>query len=504
MPRQKIHIESNKKDRARIDVLEIIRKIIEAEFAGDETVILIAVGGPGGTGKTSFCSALADKMGDDSVVLTLDDYKTPRRVRQELNIFGAHPKANEMELICEHLKRLKLGESIQKPLYNPERGKSDTAVFFRPRKFVFIDGEISTYHEFMSYIDFSIFIDSDWRTQLRTRISRDIEERNYDKEKAIATFLYSNIKEFEEYGASSKNNADIHLYCESDYRLTLESMSKDLYNKYDSLFAGLYTRVGLHSFILAVLTPFTGEGRVDYEAFVDHLQYLYRLGVHRVLVGGMTGEFFRLTMQERRELLATACRYFPGYILYNITELSVKSSLRQIELAEDLGADGVAALPPLAPCGVREEEMITYFAELAAAARDVDLPLMIYNNPACCSNAVTGNVLKEFPELYIKDSAPDDELAGKSIRYFCGDDLRIDKAVLGGGLGFVSGAANGNPELYLELEKACAAEDTEKIRECQQKINEYIAGLRQEEGNVCNNLRAMVKKYLPVYPVFSR
>ena len=505
MPRQKIHIESNKKDRARIDVLEIIKNIIEAEFTNPDDINLIAVGGPGGTGKSTFCSALAQKMGDDSVVLTLDDYKTPRSVRQELNIFGAHPKANEMELISEHFKRLKLGESIEKPLYNPERGKSDTAVFFRPRRYVFIDGEVSTYREFMPYIDFSIFIDSDWRTQLRTRINRDIEERNYDKDKAIATFLYSNVREFEEFGASSKNTADIHLYCESDYRLTLESMSKELYSKYKLLFKGLYTKVGLKGFVLAVLTPFTEKGDVDYEAFVDHLQYLYRSGVHRVLIGGMTGEFYKMTMQERRDLLATACRYFPGYILYNVSELSLRSTLRQIEFADDLGADGIVAMSPFVPSAISDDEMVGYFKELVAVAEKAELPFVIYNNPACNYNVVTEAVLNRLPAgIYLKDSSRGEDLQGRSKHYFCGEDRRIEKSLLGGAEGFISGAANGRPEVYVELEKAYFAGDMDVLYAKQAEIGKYVAGLQKSNDDFLRSLRMEVQEYLSEYPLFSR
>ena len=76
--------------------------------------------------------------------------------------------------------------------------------------------------------DFSIFIDAHWRTQLHTRIERDILERGYTPRKAIETFLHSNLLEFETYGASSKNWADVHLHCDAQYRLTAAAICSTL------------------------------------------------------------------------------------------------------------------------------------------------------------------------------------------------------------------------------------------------------------------------------------
>lgn len=76
--------------------------------------------------------------------------------------------------------------------------------------------------------DFSVFIDAHWRTQLQTRLERDIRERGYSPRKAIETFLHSNLLEFEIYGAASKHWADIHLHCDAEYRLTADALCATL------------------------------------------------------------------------------------------------------------------------------------------------------------------------------------------------------------------------------------------------------------------------------------
>lgn len=127
--------------------------ILSRRFEGIQGPVLIAVGGPGGTGKSSFCKRLQLKI-RDSAVLTLDDYKLPRKVRQESRLFGAHPDANDCALVRQHLTALRTGSAIEKPVYDSVDGTTDQTETFHPRRIVLLDGEISTYEQFRDLIDF--------------------------------------------------------------------------------------------------------------------------------------------------------------------------------------------------------------------------------------------------------------------------------------------------------------------------------------------------------------
>ncbi len=210
----------------------IMAGIVSALFAEKHSCqepALIAVGGPGGCGKSSFCRHLKKEL-KDAGVLSLDHYKTPRTVREKKGIFGPHPQANDMDLISEQLAMLKMGLSIAKPVYNPQLGYIDRTISFSPTKYIILDGEIASYPEFSGFIDFLIFIDSDLNTQLKTRFTRDITERGYSHKKAIATFVGSNLREFRHYGAPTKKKADIVLFCAGDYSLSIERVSSDIEN----------------------------------------------------------------------------------------------------------------------------------------------------------------------------------------------------------------------------------------------------------------------------------
>ncbi len=210
-----------------VGVEAVVADIICRYFEGSIGPQLIAVGGAGGTGKSTFSKKLAILLGNSNV-LRLDDYKTPRDFRKELGIFGPHPKANEMELIAEHLAMIKSDISINKPIYCSEFGRAIKTEKYSPKKFNIIEGEVATYKEFSDIIDLHIFIDAALNTQLQTRITRDVKSRGYSMEKALATFKGSNIDEFKKYGASTKDWADIVLFCDNTYSLTIQEFSPSL------------------------------------------------------------------------------------------------------------------------------------------------------------------------------------------------------------------------------------------------------------------------------------
>jgi 4-hydroxy-tetrahydrodipicolinate synthase len=55
--------------------------------------------------------------------------------------------------------------------------------------------------------------------------------------------------------------------------------------------------------IVAVVTPFDAQGAVDRDALQDYLALLSAAGVKTILVNGTTGEFFSMTLHERRSVL---------------------------------------------------------------------------------------------------------------------------------------------------------------------------------------------------------
>ncbi len=495
MSKHKTHVAL--KNGSRHAPEQVVAELLRARFGASTAPVLVAVGGPGGTGKTTFAKALAERL-SDAVVARLDDYKTSRAFRAERGIYGPHPEANKLELIREHLAALKMGRSVQKPVYDKATGEAERVEEFTPARFVVLDGEVSTYADFRELVDFSIFIDSDWKTQLATRVERDIEARGYDREKAIATFLQSNLREFAEHGAESKAWADAHLYRDAEYHLEIESVEDALFQAHGSLFAADYAEVGIKGLIVPVLTPFDASGAVDESAFIRHVEFLALHGVHRIMVNGTTAEFFSLLPEERKALLKTARRYFPGVIVAHVGGLGLKQNLTELKWANDFGADAVAALPPIYPAGLSEAGIVDYFTALEAAA---EIPFILYNFPKHAGNAITPEILKAVPHYAIKDSAQNLALMEHTPRYFVGSSTNVYAPIQQGAAGFVAATANVRPELYAAMEMLAVAAKVEEAAVMQQEVKAYSA--RFSAGGVPMLKQALARK-LADYPIHVR
>jgi len=233
MNKLKKHVQLKQNLDGLKSVDKFISSLIQYQYGESfGSVKLIAIGGPGGIGKTTFSKKLAKRL-NNAAILHLDDYKTARKLRKKNGLYGSHPDANKMDLIFKHLCQIKSKQAIQKPIYNSVTGDAENSETFVPARYNIIEGEISTYSHFREQMDLTIFIDSHWKTQLKTRLTRDVEVRKYSREKAIATFLHSNIYEFQEFGVKSKASSDIHLFCQDDYKLRVEAISDHLLNAYE-------------------------------------------------------------------------------------------------------------------------------------------------------------------------------------------------------------------------------------------------------------------------------
>lgn len=493
MHKYKTHVSYKEASRQRNSAERIIAALILEEFKASPEHLIIAVGGPGGTGKSTFSEALAAAL-KDAAILALDDYKESRSIRQGKNVFGPHPEANKMDLMCEHIKKIKAGETVEKPVYNGDTGSADSSEVFEPKRYNILDGEVSTYRDFRDLVDFSIFIDADWKVQLGTRISRDIDVRGYSREKAITTFLQSNLKEFSEYGAESKNWADVHLHCTDEHVMVVESVSQEIFNEFDTVLKADLEKVDLSGLIVAVTTPFDEKYKIDQRMFIEHLEYLAHHGVRRILVNGTTGEFFSLSQQERKLLLKLTRRYFSGMVLFQAGSDALAQTKEEISWADEYGADAIVSLSPYYFAHAPEEGIIDYFNLLA---EEVNVPFILYNYPKFTQNNITGEMLKQIAHSGIKDSSGDLSLISSSPRYYVGGDEHILEAHQKGGYGFVSGLAAALPGVYVKMEKSLY-QDKQYSEDMQQVISSF-ANTFSDVGEIAK-IKYAVSKRISGYP----
>lgn len=136
-------------------------------------------------------------------------------------------------------------------------------------------------------------------------------------------------------------------------------------------FAGMYT---------ALVTPQDEHGKLDLASLERHVQRQIACGVHGFYVAGSTGEAFLLSERERQELLEAVIGFTGGRakIIAHIGAIGTDETIRLAAHAREAGADAISALPPIY-FKFRPQEIKAHYEAVMAR---VDLPLIVYNNPA--------------------------------------------------------------------------------------------------------------------------
>jgi len=474
-----------------------IARYITSRFSDYSTPVIIAIGGPGGSGKTTFAKKLQTQLGDCGVI-HLDNYKTSRAEREQRGLAGPHPDANRIDLALAHLSKVKEGCTIHLPLYDNKSGDTGSYEEYPPHRITIIEGEISTYAPFRHLIDLSLFIDSDFRTQLAARTGRDVEVRGHSLKKAFTTFLSSNLTEFTNHGAESKAWADIQLFCHEDYHFSIESVKSGMCSEFQKA-TDDGTVIAPTGLIVPVATPFETDFSLCQPAYIDHLSWLSAQGVSRILAGGTTAEFFSMTTEERLTLLKLGREYFPGFIMFNISAESLAATIELAQRASRYGADALICLPPYYYAGAPAEGLIRYFSLVAEAC---DRPLYLYNFPKHTGNPLTADILKNVPHAGIKDSSADLSLIPHTKAFLLGGDSKIIEAYRAGACGFIPGLPNVFPKAYLQLENALSAGDTTKAEEIIAAIGSFKATLPKVSGIVV--IKEYLHQLIDAYPVTVR
>ena len=135
-------------------------------------------------------------------------------------------------------------------------------------------------------------------------------------------------------------------------------------------FEGIYT---------PAITPHGADGAIDRAAFAEVLESLIAAGVHGIIVGGSTGEYYAHSMQERIDSFTYAKEVIGSRVplIVGTGAIRTEDSVTYAVAAKDIGADAILVTsPPYAVPTERENAVHALTIDRAA-----DLPIMLYNYP---------------------------------------------------------------------------------------------------------------------------
>lgn len=157
----------------------------------NKQVIIIGISGPSASGKSLLANTIVNELGSEQVVVISEDayYKDsshlPFAEREKTNY--DHPDAFDHALLCEHLSRLRQGESVNIPIYShsqhirlPEtRHIGQHAIVVLEGILLFSDKKLR------ELMDIRIFMSTPLDICLTRRMKRDVVERHRSFESVL-------------------------------------------------------------------------------------------------------------------------------------------------------------------------------------------------------------------------------------------------------------------------------------------------------------------------------
>jgi len=146
--------------------------------------IMFSLVGDSGAGKSTLSNGCVELLGIDRVTaICLDDYHSLDRVgRTKRGITALHPDCNHLDLVAQHVRLLKGGEKIFKPVYDHTDGTFGPPEFITPGQIVLIHGLHGLYTpELRRHWDLSVYLDPDPELRIDWKIKRDMSKRGYTR-----------------------------------------------------------------------------------------------------------------------------------------------------------------------------------------------------------------------------------------------------------------------------------------------------------------------------------
>ncbi len=180
-----------------------------------QTPIVIGIAGGTGSGKTTVAQAILRRVGSDKIAYLPHDayYKDHSHLSPEerARVNYDHPDSLETSLLVEHIRALKAGQVIERPVYDfTTHSRTRQTVRVEPRPIILVEGIlIFVEPELRALFDIKIFVDTEADIRFIRRLLRDIHERGRTMESVVDQYLGTVRPMHLEFVEPSKRYADI-------------------------------------------------------------------------------------------------------------------------------------------------------------------------------------------------------------------------------------------------------------------------------------------------------
>jgi phosphoribulokinase len=150
--------------------------------------IILGIVGDSAAGKTTLTAGIANILGSERVVtICTDDYhRYSRDERAENGISALDPRGNYIDILEQHIKQLRDGHPILKPIYNHHGGTLDAPRYVAPKEYVILEGLLGYSTRAMrDCYDVKVYLEPVEDLRVKWKIQRDTGKRGYSAEQVL-------------------------------------------------------------------------------------------------------------------------------------------------------------------------------------------------------------------------------------------------------------------------------------------------------------------------------
>lgn len=242
----------------------------------------------------------------------------------------------------------------------------------------------------------------------------------------------------------------------------------------------------------AMITPFTADGRVDYEALARMVDHVIEGGVDYIVALGTTAETPTLYMPERAVIAMFITNQIAGRVplVMGCGGNSTSEVLDQLREFDLRGADAILSVTPY----YNKPSQEGLYQHFKTVAEHSPLPVILYNIPGRSGVNMTPEttlrLARELPNVIgIKEASGDIEQMQRILDrrpegflVLSGDDDMAIDLMRRGGDGVISVAANAFPERFMSCVGHAKAGDFDRADAEYAALDEAVQALFAE-GN---------------------
>ena len=178
-------------------------------------MLILGISGGTGSGKTTVVNTLLTELSENDICVISQDsyYKDTSHLlydeRTKINF--DHPKSIDFDLLIQHLKELRKGNTIAQPVYSfIEHNRTPETILTAPKKVIIVEGILIFNNPILRELfDIKIYVHADSDERLIRRVKRDINERGRDLKEVLDRYQSTLKPMHQQFIENTKEYADI-------------------------------------------------------------------------------------------------------------------------------------------------------------------------------------------------------------------------------------------------------------------------------------------------------